>query len=311
MNEDEIKTQYVGKFLENDYNKFKDGLLELLEDYKRKSQRLDKIIKQSDKMQLRLIKANEELAEYKNNLEKKVEEEILKRKEKEKIILEQSKFAAMGEMIDAIAHQWTQPLSILSLYSNSLEFDYKEGIVDEAYIDDFQKKVNATIEHMNCTLTEFRTFFREDKKREEFDIKTMIEKVFLFVKDEFIKEKITLTLKIDNDFKIIGIENEFKHILLNLINNSKDAFIVNKIKEREIIVKAYVTDDSKVLEISDNAGGIPFEILDEIFKANFTTKENSGTGIGLYMSSLIAQKYHCKLFAKNIEKGAQFKLIIN
>lgn len=311
MNEDEVKSQYVGKFLENDYYNFKNGLLELLEDYKRKSQRLDKIIKQSDKMQLRLIKANEELAEYKNNLEKKVEEEILKREEKEKIILEQSKFAAMGEMIDAIAHQWTQPLSILSLYSNSLEFDYKEGIVDEAYIDDFQKKVNSTIEHMNCTLTEFRTFFREDKTREEFDIKTMIEKVFLFVKDEFIKEKITLNLKIDNNFKIIGIENEFKHILLNLINNSKDAFIVNKIKEREIIVKAYVNGDIKVLEISDNAGGIPIEIIDDIFKANFTTKGNGGTGIGLYMSSLIAQKYHCELSVENIEKGAQFKLIIN
>ncbi|WP_052502548.1 sensor histidine kinase [Halarcobacter anaerophilus] len=301
-------TQYIGKFLKKDYINFKDGLFELLDDYKRKSERLDKIIKQSDKMQLRLLEANEQLDEYKNNLEKKVEEEIKKREEKEKMLIEQSKFAAMGEMIDAIAHQWAQPLGILNLKLSMLDFDFQSSKIDEEYIKEFQEKATDIIEHMNTTLNEFRTFFRPNKEQKYFNVKEMIEKVFLFVKDEFIKFKIHTKLEILDDFELMGIENEFKHIILNIINNSKDAFVEKNLENREIFIKVYEENDEKIIEISDNAGGIDKNIINDIFKANFTTKKDKGSGIGLYMSYQIAKKNNTELTAKNIENGALFTL---
>ncbi|WP_321468328.1 HAMP domain-containing sensor histidine kinase [Halarcobacter sp.] len=308
MRKDNLNKQYVGKFLKKDYDHFKDGLLDLLEDYKRKSERLDKIIKQSDKMQLRLLEANEELDEYKNNLEKKVEEEIEKREKNEKILLEQSKFAAMGEMIDAIAHQWAQPLGILNLKLSMLDLDFQSGQIDEKYINDFQGKMTDVIEHMNTTLNEFRTFFRPNKEQSYFSAKQMIDKVLMFIKDEYIKYKIDIKIEKINDFKIKGIENEFKHILLNILNNSKDAFIFKDIKDRKILIKIYQKDNFNILEISDNAGGIKEDIIDEIFKSNFTTKKENGTGIGLYMSCQIARKNNTLLSAANIENGAKFTL---
>lgn len=302
------KKQYIGKFLENDYNHFKDGLLELLDDYKRKSQRLDKIIKQSDRTQMQLLKANEQLDEYKNNLEQKVEEEIEKREEKEKILLEQSRLAAMGEMIDSIAHQWAQPLSILSMYNQSLEYDFDEGKIDKEYIENFQEKVSSTINHMNSTLNEFRTFFRPKKESESFNINDILSKTLCLIKDEFKKDNITFDIKIPEEFKFIGIDSEFKHIILNIINNSRDAFIFNGIENRNITINAYKKDGFHILEINDNAGGISPDILEDIFKANFTTKGSKGSGIGLYMSCLIAQKNNILLSVKNIKNGVKFIL---
>lgn len=307
MNEN--KSAYVGKFLEKDYQQFKDDMLNLLDDYKRKSQRLDKIIKQSDKMQMQLLKANEELDKYRNNLELKVEEEILKRKQKEQMLLDQAKFAAMGEMVDAIAHQWVQPLSIIKLHTTSLGFDYQNGKVDEEYIEAYEQKISWVIDHMNTTLNEFRGFFRENKQKSSFGMKEMIAKVLLFVNDEFIKHGIKIEVEMDENFEVVGIENELKHIILNIINNSKAAFVRNNIKKRIIHIKTYTTESEKIVEISDNAGGIKEEIINDIFKANVTScKEGEGTGMGLYMSALIAEKNNFKIEAKNIDNGAMFTL---
>ncbi len=101
----------------------------------------------------------------------------------------------------------------------------------------------------------------------------MIEKVFLFVKDEFIKFKIHTKLEILDDFELMGIENEFKHIILNIINNSKDAFVEKNLENREIFIKVYEENDEKIIEISDNAGGIDKNIINDIFKANFTNEK--------------------------------------
>lgn len=309
MSEKKNSSMYIGKFLEKEYHQFRDDMMDLLDDYKRKSQRLDKIIKQSDKMQMQLLKANEELDEYKNNLEKKVEEEIVKRKQKEQMLLDQSKFAAMGEMIDAIAHQWAQPLSIIKLHTSSLEFDFQAGKVNAEYIQQYQEKISHVIEHMNTTLKEFRNFFREDKEKQSFYVKEMIAKVLLFVNDEFVKNRISFSTQIEENFEMLGIENELKHILLNIVNNAKDAFIRNSIPSRVIHIKTYTTPTHQVIEISDNAGGINKQIINDIFKANVTTsKDGKGTGIGLYLSALIAEKNSLQLEAKNIENGAMFTL---
>jgi C4-dicarboxylate-specific signal transduction histidine kinase len=135
----------------------------------------------------------------------------------------------------------------------------------------------------------------------------MIDKVLLLVKDEFMKNQIKITVNEIQTFTLIGVENEFKHLILNIINNAKDAFIDNNIEKREILINILFDEKSKKVELCDNAGGIPTHIIDDIFKANFTTKEEGkGTGIGLYMSSQIATKYHGTLSVENINNGAKF-----
>ncbi len=299
--------EYIETFLSDDYATLKTNLNILLQDYKRKSHRLDKIIKQSDKQQLQMMELNEELDVHKNNLEIRVEEEIKKREEKERMLFQQSRLAAMGEIIDAVAHQWKQPISIMSMQVEMMGYDFKYGLVNEKYVEEFQAKVTNQIEHMTSTLNEFRTFFRPAKDAEDFDVKKMIDKVLLLIKDEFIKNTIEIEVNETQNFILNGIENEFKHLIINIINNSKDAFNENDTKNRKITINILNDEKYQSIEIIDNAGGIPENIINDIFKANVTTKaEGKGTGIGLYMSSQIAQKHHGTLIVQNSENGAKF-----
>lgn len=253
------------------------------------------------------IETQLKIKELRESLEQKVEEETGKRVNQEKILMQQSKLASMGEMMDAVAHQWKQPLNALSLYNTLLDGDFDGGYVDKEYIKDFSKNINLQIEHMINTLDEFRDFFRPDKKREDFQISSMVESALLLTKDEFLKNRINIKKEIDESLKLYGSKNEMKHLLLNLMNNSKDAFIENSIEKREIIIRVFTKDYYIIMEVEDNAGGIPKKIINDIFKAHITTKkEGKGTGIGLYMSSQIAQKHHGSLSVKNIENGAKF-----
>ncbi len=299
--------QYIEKFLTSDYHSLQLNLEKLLRDYKRKTKRLDKIIKQSDNQQKEMLRLNEELDEYKNSLEIKVEEEIKKREEKEKMLLQQSKLAAMGEMIDAVAHQWKQPINIINMQVDILGYDFDDKLVNKQYVEKFQENIFGHINHMTDTLNEFRTFFRPNKNVENFDITSMIKKVLLLVQDEFIKNNITIQLDDKQNFSLVGVENEFKHLILNIINNAKDAFNDNDIKDRKIDIVLLSDNSSKKIEIIDNAGGIPETLIADVFKANTTTKEEGkGTGIGLYMSSQIATKHNGTLKVENVQNGAKF-----
>lgn len=234
---DEVKTlDYIKSFLDNDYVSLKENLEILLKDYERKTKRLDTIIKISDKQNLQLLRLNEELDSYKNDLEKKVEEEIANRKDKEKMLFQQSKLAAMGEMMDAVAHQWKQPINIIKMQADMVGYDFQDNLINQEYITNFQDKIFSQIKHMTSTLEEFRNFFRPTKEVKKFDVKEMIQKVLLLVKDEFMKNQIKITVNEIQTFTLIGVENEFKHLILNIINNAKDAFIDNNIEKREIII---------------------------------------------------------------------------
>jgi len=127
------------------------------------------------------------------------------------------------------------------------------------------------------------------------------------MKDELMKNSITVTIEQKDPIEIVGSENEFKHLILNIISNAKDAFNDNHIENRKVTIRLINDESGKRMEIEDNAGGIPEKILDDIFKANVTTKaEGKGTGIGLYMSTRIAEKHHATLYVENRNDGACF-----
>ncbi len=268
------------------------------------------LVEQNSRYNEKLQRQEKELARYKYELTNLVKQETEIHLKNEKMLQQQAKMAAMGEMMDAVAHQWKQPLNALSMLGQLLQMDFQEGIVDGEYIDNMLKDTNEQIDHMISTLTEFRTFFRPDKEPEPFGLKRCIQTVMLLMKDELMRNQIEVHIESEREMIINGIENEFKHLILNIINNAKDAFNERERKQRSIYIRFYEEDGTIILQIEDNAGGIPDEIIKDIFKPNITSKKD-GTGIGLYMSAQIAQKLNGQLFVANTERGAEFTLEVH
>jgi len=221
----------------------------------------------------------------------------------EDLIIQQSKMAQMGEMLDSIAHQWKQPINAISLSTQILELDFDEENLNKEYIKEFVNNISIQVNHLIETLDEFRNFFRPSTQINKFNVKEIIEKVLILLHDEMQQHHINIKINEKSPYILEGNENEFKHIIINLINNSKEAFIDKNIKQREFIIN--INGDNKEIEFIDNAGGIPEHILNKIFDINYTTKK-TGTGMGLYMSNQIAKKLSAKLIAKNIDNGVKF-----
>lgn len=222
---------------------------------------------------------------------------------------QQSKMAAMGEMIDAIAHQWRQPLSVLSSKISSLHVKNEFQSLSTEVISESLYSMERQIKHMDNTINEFRNFFSVEKYQEETDFETAITQCLHLVSGEFEKLNITIETKMTETELFLAFENEIEHLILNLLNNAKDIFLERKIADAKIKISAYNRDGFSILEVCDNAGGIDNEILKNIFNAHTTTKKNH-SGIGLYLSQQIAHKHHTNLEVKNIEDGACFSLRI-
>ena len=262
-------------------------LISAANNYKKVNKRTKELLKQTQ--------------DYQENLEKKVEKEISIRRSREKALLQQSKLASMGEMIGAIAHQWRQPLNELSIRIQKLKYNYVKEEIDQEFISAFIEKNKKTIEFMSTTIDDFRNFFRIDKEKKEFLIKVAIEEVINIQSAQLKDHHIEVILE-GEDFVFNGFKTEFQQVIINIINNSKDNFIENKIAEPKIIIKLH----SNKIEILDNGGGIPEDVLYRVFEPYFTTKDQGkGTGMGLYMSKMIIEdNMNSRIKATNVDNGA-------
>jgi signal transduction histidine kinase len=221
------------------------------------------------------------------------------------MIFHQSKFAAMGEMVDAIAHQWKQPLHIIKLNIEFLAMLFKDGDLDEKQMREFEEKLYAQINHMDDTLNRFREFLRPNMEQKSFDVNKCIENVETLLKDELMAHSISLEKTIHYPLILRGRENEFIHVIINIINNAKDAMVENSIENRKIHIQVY----ENYLTIQDNGGGISPAIIGNIFDANFTTKpKGKGTGTGLYISKQIIEKMGANIAVNNQNGGACFTI---
>ena len=279
-----------------------------------------KTILNKQQLQQKIKEKTVKLENLNNNLEEKVKVEVEKNRKKDDLLAKQAQSAALGEMMDAIAHQWKQPLSVIGMHVQSLSLGLEYGVV--ATEDDIKKvsdKVKFQTQHLIDTIDEFRSFFRQGQKRTNINVKQLIDETLLLMKDKIIEDKIDIYFNGDTDIELLCLPNELKHIFINLINNSSDAFVDNNISNRLIKFEIKDNENQIIINISDNAGGIPISYIDKVFISNFTTKDKGkGTGIGLYLSKQIIDKLNGKLEVcnKNIidngtkYKGAQFSLII-
>lgn len=243
-----------------------------------------------------------ELENLNSSLEQRIKKEVAVSREKDNILFQQSKLASLGEMLQNIAHQWRQPLGAIMMIIQSFELKYKNGKLTEEFISQKVADAQTLATNMSETLDDFRTFFNPNKSKKEFSLKDVINKSVNLSKYPLEKEKISLHVKEFDDIKFYGFKNELTHVLLNLINNAKDALISRK-NDKKIWIIVSVYENSIIIRVIDNAGGVNEKILPQIFEPYFTTKHKSvGTGIGLYMSKqMIEEHMDGKIYCKNIK----------
>ena len=251
--------------------------------------------------------------EYLNNtLDTRIKEEINNRKKQEQLLIQQSKLAEMGEMISMIAHQWRQPLSALSTIIQNIHLRYSLDKLDKEYLDKQRVLSNALTEKMSKTIEDFRNFFKPNKEKHAFSIKDAISQTIFLIDDSFKSNSIKIEIQILDDIKLFGFESELSQVLLNILTNSKDAFLEKNIENPHILIKTKRIQTHIKILISDNAGGINESIINKIFEPYFTTKDSyNGTGLGLYMSKIIIeQNMQGELKVRNIPQGVEFTIYI-
>jgi PAS domain S-box-containing protein len=247
-------------------------------------------------------------------LNEELEDRVVRRTEelrkKDEMLLLQSRQAAMGEMIGNIAHQWRQPLNTLGLAIQQLELFYEFGEFTQELLSQSVKNSMEIIGHMSKTIDDFRNYFRPDKEKVQFKLSSTIESTLFLINDTFKNNRIRIEFIAKEDPEINGYPNEFAQVLLNILNNARDAFLEREVDNPGVTITLGSEGNRCYLSVVDNAGGIPDEIITKIFDPYFSTKgPQQGTGIGLYMSkSIIEKSMGGRLSVRNLPGGAEFRI---
>ncbi|MEA3554293.1 MAG: FIST N-terminal domain-containing protein [Campylobacterota bacterium] len=264
---------------------------------------------------------SKELQKINEDLKVSVHREKQIVKDQEKHLFAQAKMASMGEMIGNIAHQWRQPLSTISTITTGAQVQNDLGILDAESFKTNTDKIIENVTYLSDTINIFRDFLKDDKELKEYNLQDTIKQVLVIVGAGLKDNHIVLEQIIDYDtpIPIKMVSGELSQVIINIINNAKDAILENEIKNGIVKLNCYRKENIAYIEIVDNAGGIPEHVLPKIFDPYFTTKDRSnGTGLGLHMSyDIITKHMNGKIIAKNhsttnedgtISNGATFYL---
>jgi len=252
-----------------------------------------------------------ENAKLYGQLERRVDEEVKKREKQEQISIQQSKLAAMGEMIGNIAHQWRQPLTSLGVLVQDIKEAYHYGELNDTYLEDNVANSMLLIHKMSDTINDFQNFFKPDKVRERFHVSDVVADTLSIIGNSLKNNGIMVEIDLEEDVSLDGYRNEYGQVLLNLLSNAKDALLSRENKQRKIWIRASYTEKGKShLSVEDNGGGIEEGILEKVFDPYFTTKfKSDGTGIGLYMSKMIIERnMDGRILVENGQDGAVFSI---
>ena len=234
------------------------------------------------------IKTNDEFKDLANNINemtKKIDYEIRENKTKSKLLSEQSKMVEIGEMIGNIAHQWRQPLSVISTGATGIKLQKEYGSLSDEELLKTCDTINKNAQYLSQTIEDFRGYIKGDTKSCEFNIEENIESFLKLVEPTIKMNEIKIILNDIEDIKILGYPNELQQCFINIFNNSKDALTMNNENEKYFFIETKLSENYLLIKLKDNAGGILDKNLDKIFEPYFTTKHQSiGTGLGLSMT---------------------------
>ena len=238
--------------------------------------------------------------------------DISEQKEKDKLLFEQSKMASMGEMIGNIAHQWRQPLSAISSTASGMKVSNYLNLLSNEEIEEQLDTIVRKTEYLSDTINTFRNFIKDDKETKNIILEKLIQESIHIIAASLNDYYIKLIEQIDYDKKtsMMMVPSELPQVLINIINNAKDALINKDIQDKWIKLKLEKQSDKVIITIEDNAKGIPEDIIDHIFEPYFTTKHQSqGTGLGLHMSQkIVVDSLKGKIYVNNTQNGAKFTI---
>ncbi len=231
-------------------------------------------------------------------------------RQNDQLMIQQSRMAAMGEMLGNIAHQWRQPLNVLGLHVQELLLNSKHGKLTEEVLDNGVTKSMEIIKHMSKTIDDFRDFLAPEKEKKPFQVDQVIKKTVSLIECSLKERKISIDISTTGEPQINGYSNEYGQVILNILMNAMGVLVETEKRDGRITVRSLTENGRAVVTITDNGGGIKEEIIDKIFDAYFTTKPlGKGTGVGLFMSSAIIEKsMGGRLTVRNVEDGAEFRI---
>ena len=241
-----------------------------------------------------------------------------KAEQKDKLMFQQSKMAAMGEMLENIAHQWRQPLSVITTGVSGIKMQKEFSLLTDEKLDSSLDNILVSADHLSQTVDDFRNFYKNDNEKSTFMIESVINKAIQLMQSKFENKDIKIIKNISNA-EVFGFKNELVQVVINILNNSRDVLSSVGEEQKVIVISVEKVRENVVITFCDNGCGIAEENLLELFDQKFTTKEESGgTGIGLYMSKLIVEKIGGKIEVKNKQFsyndkeciGAEFTIIL-
>ena len=218
-------------------------------------------------------------------------DDITERIQQKQFLIQQSKLAEMGDMVAAIAHQWNEPLVELSAQIQDVQTSFLLNELKDIQVKDFVNDSMVQIKYMSTTLSDFRNFLKPSTKKSHFSVNKSFDEIFEIIGKQIFYSNINFKINYnsDNEVFIYGYENEFKQVLLNLINNAKNKILEKNTNDKyNLVINISEFDTFTIIEIIDDGGRIPDDIIDKIFEPYFTTKKD-GTGFGLYMAKVIIE----------------------
>jgi signal transduction histidine kinase len=247
-----------------------------------------------------------EISRLNRTLQDQVEIEVIKNREKEQQLIKQSRLAQMGEMLSMIAHQWRQPLAAIAATSSNISMIIQLDKIEKEKLLSLSEKISEYAQHLSVTIDDFRNFFKPNKEKTQTDFLELTDAVLEIIGTSIRNKNISLVKEVKGKVPFYTYPNEIKQVILNLLKNAEDVLMDKAVGDGKI----YITVDGKQLKICDNGGGVPEEIIEDIFDPYFSTKdEKTGTGLGLYMSKTIIEE-HCggKIYVENTPDGACFTI---
>ncbi len=236
--------------------------------------------------------------------------DITELKRKDEMLIAQSRSAAMGEMINMIAHQWRQPLAVISMHANNMLADIDLDDFNTEQAKEYAYHILGRTQDLSKTIDDFRNFFKPDKAILKVRVQDVIDETYTIIKDTLSSHHIAYQASYDSDSKVDAYPRELMQVFVNIITNAKDSLVAAHLDQPSIKVNVYEDEHHVITDISDNGNGIDPEILSKVFDPYFTTKEKqTGTGLGLYMSKMIIEEHlHGKIEAFNTDDGACFRV---
>ena len=241
-----------------------------------------------------------------------IQEDVTEQNIKDKLFLMQTRQAQMGEMLSMIAHQWRQPLSIISSLINKERVDIEFGTLKTDNISNSFDSIERQVQHLSHTISDFKDFFKPDKKEVLTKNKTIVNKSLKLVEHSLKIKNINVEVNHRSGYEYKTFENEIVQVIINLLKNSQDAFLEHNITDKYIKITTDIKDESAIICVEDNAKGVDKSVIDTLFLPYISTKEKkNGTGLGLYMSKTIVEQ-HCKgsLSFVNTKDGVKFTIVI-